>query len=632
MAFLAPNIVDILHLCRIAWDTTVKFRNAPSDLQVITQECHSFWQLLGQVDQEIKDPFSPVQVNDNGQRFLQRNMAEYEETLFQLQLKCSEYDKHQKMRAKEKARFTIADFSEERQQLKKHKDDINLQMHFLTQNRLNRILKEIHQLCADVRAGRRTTLLGGRGTVALSSIGGLSTKDFIKEELLRSAPDLSGTAIDQDWPEIAPYVEMLREKGGFDELFDDVQSINPSDSASHAGDRVASPRAMSAVGVTGSGWPVRYQGVPIEVASSWTILNAAYDFTGHDRPDTCDIWAITVACSKVRNHCNERMKAFDDLFDKTATALRSLHEYLSLFTPALLLTLASSSSDRAFWDRLSRRQRFVTAGRKLFQALKGLIKDFEGEPNRALSEDFSLVSVPDSPRRRFRSFSSLKGSRKTETIKEDSVVTDKSLDLCARAKQGLNEIRILCRDFAHNFIDPPQWNHYLKECGPGVWMRKEFEVEMHFYLSEWRKRLKTKAEAANGSAVNVDENLFAGWIAASQGIDVLQAPRSGLDQLFEQMHFEVDADWTKLVRDDHRHRNFWRQRLRGFELQATKPERPSSATSPAGLSDGSPKSSHRKGDQKIQLLSQTPDVRVDAAEGHMDSADEDEDVFFDAEG
>ncbi|KAI9698578.1 MAG: hypothetical protein M1820_007468 [Bogoriella megaspora] len=539
MASFALNVTDILKLCRFAWDTTVKLKNAPSDLQEVASEGEVFSQLLSQVDQELKDPFSPVQVNDNGRRFMQQYIPEYTETLYNLQLKCSKYEK---MDVKARVGFVAANFSTERKRLKEHRDNIGLQMHIGTHNTLSKILKEIHRFSADARAGRMTTIISGQGTVALSRASSPEIKDIIKENVHRSAPDLPGAAIDQNWAQIEPYVQMIREKGGFDESCDGVESIHPSDSASHIEKTPSSPQSFQMGGMVELGCLTHYRSVPIQQASLWTIRNPAIDYTGHDLADTSDIWGLTTVCTKIRNLCMERIRAHDDPYDSTASQYRRLHEQLGIFTPALLLSLTSSSSDQHFWDRLPQRLEFVKAGRSLLQRLNVLLKRLD-PPSDVHSTTNS--EMPISRRERFRALRGFMIPKKLE--RSTSRRSKDDFELCSAV---LEDVCVDCRAFTFSFIGQMSDSWDLDDVrddqqSGGAWQKAEFETEIAYYFDKWWKRVKAKVEGLDSlsSYEVVDKNLLENWICASQGIDVQNAPKRGLDILLDQISFKRDLAW-----------------------------------------------------------------------------------------
>lgn len=570
----APSITDILELCKFAWNTTVKLKNAPSDLSEIAHECETYYQLLSQVDQELKDPFSPVQVDDNGRQFMQQYIPECSGTLYSLQLKCSKYEK---MGVRERVGFIAAEFGKPRQEMEKQRNNINLQMHFGTHNMLSLIFKQIYHLSKDVRAGRRCTVVSGRGTAALSNVADPEAKDLIKEEVLRSAPGLPVAAIDQNWQAIESYVEMLQARGGFDELYNDAPTILPSDSISDVGERASSPRAMSSVGVTEMGWPDHYRGIPIEEASSWTILNPATDFVGHDRPDTCDIWGVAVACTKLRNLCMHRIRELDDPYGGPAHSLRSLHELLCTFTPALLLTIARSSSDRDFWAKLRLRPEIVRTGRKLLSILKELLKEFEYQPSLSVPSNTSLLEVPVHQKRRL-SLRKLKDSFRSSSVGVEELASPPP-ELNEIISRSFSSTRIQCRNFASAFggIRTEECTYLSDSCGPGLWSKQEFELEINFYLSRWWSK----------SSDQTPGDLLENWLLASQGIDVQKVPRgkSGMEMLLDQLHLQVDRKWTESLNYSPNIKGMWARRKQKFEVQ----EGQSRASS-----DRTPRTSHQE--------------------------------------
>jgi hypothetical protein len=238
-------------------------------------------------------------------------------------------------RVLQRAKYVTENFTELRARMQRDRSALDSLINVATNDVVGRIYKEVRHLAAAIRTKKNTsTIISGRG--------GRDDEDtwtVIKSQIY--VPDVTEVDLERLRPQIEPYALKLQREGAFDE---EAQSeIRPYDSVTVVDSEYNAP-SYAGTTKTVSGSLDTLRSAPIEGLSYRTISNPGFNTKGYRRPGTFDLWKLADRCWTMQSICTRELSNAGRL-DTTGSLLSELLNCLTKLNPALILSIADSSTD-----------------------------------------------------------------------------------------------------------------------------------------------------------------------------------------------------------------------------------------------------------------------------------------------
>ena len=452
--------------------------------------------------------------------------------------------KCEQMGLRDRIKFIATDFEQLRQELRNHQQNISAQLHIGADNALGRLLEIVSKLAADIREGRRSTVITTRG----KTIDDLEETRTLVEVELRSVRDIPGNEIELHRPVVERYVQMLSERGGFEEPIPQrtiYPEIGPDDSASVLSETLSESSKSYRQHLTDasdSGWP-KHRGIPIDKISYETIFNPNVDSRGFPKPNTCNIWGLTSACWRLQALCAEKLKLDVEGQDNEMSLLQDVSDALAKFAPVLLWCLANSSTNRNFWVKLRNRNEVVVNGNGLLKSLIAMTRRVRAY-NPLSNKPHELLLTPTTTK--ITGIKRIFRSRSTASLKQTQSMTTSmynEMKICGDdLKQRPSDF---CYGLGENLKPYIRYRNLSRYHDLSTMTEVEFSDEIKAINEHWHRNYEAARSLATGAEYSLegseeDGQLLTQWLLAAQGLDSQQGSSSGLDRLLGQLTFEIN--------------------------------------------------------------------------------------------